>query len=116
MGKYTNQAGSYSQGMKMIKTALSNALDELSKIKITNISGDMDCLEENTVESVKLIYQSIESLKNSISANEKKLMEKAIALDQKDVNNLQEEDNNIVKVENKKTPIRGNIKNIMMDI
>ena len=81
MGKYTGQAGSYSQGMRMVNTTLTNAINELKRININRGNKDLDHLEEVTSESIELIIESIESLIQDITSSDKKIMDKAIVLD-----------------------------------
>ena len=83
MGKYTEQAGSYSQGMKFVETALTNALEELKNVRVSGNDEKLDTLGRNTNESIDLIIASIDSLLGTISSNKQKLMNKGIEIDKR---------------------------------
>lgn len=115
MGKYTGQAGSYSKGIRMVNTTLTNVLEELKRININTTNEDLDYLGEKTIESIKLITESIESLIVDISSSDKKIMDKAIALDKEIEKRLARKE---AQIENDKingTTTRVRAKNILED-
>lgn len=83
MGKYTEQAAKYNQGMTMVETTLNNILEELKNISILGEEETLDALGKNTNESINLIIASINSLLGTISSNKQKLMNKGIEIDKR---------------------------------
>lgn len=115
MGKYTGQAGSYSQGMRKVNTTLTNVLEELKRINISTTNEDLDYLGEKTIESIKLIIGSIESLIQDITSSDKKMMDKAIALDKEIEKRLARKEEQIEKDKTNETTTRVRAKNILED-
>lgn len=81
MGKYMDEAGAFSQGMTMVETALTDALDKLNGITFPDTGDATDSLTSNTKSSKEMITGSITELLSTISTTKTSIAAKAKEID-----------------------------------
>lgn len=84
MGKYIEQAGSYSQGIRMLKAGLEETVQELEKVKselLVNTADNKDMLSYYVNEFNKNILEEIKNLIPKCTINTSLLFAKAKEID-----------------------------------
>ena len=75
------EAGTFSQGMTMVETALKNALTNLNNISFPVTENVTDALSTNTQSSKDMIIESINNLLTTVSNTKTSVIAKAKEID-----------------------------------